>query len=121
MRNNHKTIFLYILENFKELTFFELSILTEFFKKRLIDFDSISEELAVKDLKNLDSNSNSKYLLPPPESITLKNNNVPILQLTDFAKVNFSFIYDFCNLVISDVTLRTIQKQLKINYRTAVF
>lgn len=72
MRNNHKTIFLYILENFKELTFFELSILTEFFKKRLIDFDSISEELAVKDLKNLDSNSNSKYLLPSPESITLK-------------------------------------------------
>ena len=121
MRNNHKTIFLYILENFKELTFFELSILTEFFKKRLIDFDSISEELAVKDLKNFDSNSDSKHLLPPPESITLKNNNVPILQLTDFAKVNFSFIYDFCNLVISDVTLRTIQKQLKINYRTAVF
>ena len=60
-------------------------------------------------------------MLPPPESITLKNNNVPILQLTDFSKVNFSFIYDFCNLEISDVTLRTIQKQLKINYRTAVF
>ena len=121
MRNNHKTIFLYILENFKELTFFELSILTEFFKKRLIDFDSKSEELASHDLKNIDDNFNLKYQLPAPESITLKNNNVPILQLTDFAKVNFSFIYDFCNLVISDVTLRTIQKQLKINYKTAVF
>ena len=72
MRNNHKTIFLYILENVKELTFFGLPILTEFFKKRLIDFDSKSEELAVKDLKNLDSNYNSKYLLPPPESITQK-------------------------------------------------
>lgn len=121
MRNNHKTIFLYILENFKELTFFELSILTEFFKKRLIDFDSKSEEFASHDLKNIDNNFNLKYQLPAPESITLKNNNVPILQLTDFAKVNFSFIYDFCNLVISDVTLRTIQKDLKINYRTAVF
>ena len=107
MRNNHKTIFLYILENFKELTFFELSILTEFFKKRLIDFDSKSEELASHDLKNIDNNFNLKYQLPAPESITLKNNNVPILQLTDFAKVNFSFIYDLCNLVISDVTLIT--------------
>lgn len=121
MKNNHKTIFLYVLENFKQLNFFELSLLTEFFKKRVSEFDGKNKKIIEQDFKERYDDSNLKSKLPPPTVITLKNNGEPMLHLTEFAKVSFSFIYDFCDLVISDVTLRTIQKQLKINYRTALF
>lgn len=121
MKQNHKIIFLQFLENYKQLTFFELSILSEFFKKRLADFNSENELIAYKDLKPNNSKLENKFVVPPPSSITKFDNSEPILRLTDFAKVNFSFIYSFCDLVVSDVTLRTIQKQLKINYRTAYF
>lgn len=121
MKNNHKTIFLQFLETYKQLTFFELSILTEFFKKRLLEFNGDNEVLAKKDLKPDAIGAESSFPVPSPTSIAKIENGKPILHLTDHAKVNFSFVFDFCNLVISGVTLRTIQKELKINYRTAMF
>ena len=59
--------------------------------------------------------------LPNPAEISVKDGKVIKTHLLKNAKVNFEFVYKLCDLIITDGTLRAIEKNLNISYKTAIF
>ncbi len=122
MLKNHTQIFLLFLNDYKQLTYYELLILKNLFDSRLKIFNkgnpySVSAEEIPRGIHI----NEKKSVLPNPGEISTLNGNILKPHLLNGAKVNYEFIYKLCDLVISDVTLRTLKETLKISYKTAIF
>lgn len=116
----HSQIFLHFLNDYKQLTNYELLILKNLFEARLQMFDH-EKDCFVKVVKRLTENESEKVdtQLPDPTTISLLNDKTTGSPLLNNAKLNYDFVYKLCDLVVSDVTLRTIKDTLKISYKTA--
>ena len=118
----HSQIFLLFLNDYKQLTNYELLILKNLFEARLQMFDH-EKDCFIKVVKRPIENEPEKIdtLLPDPTTISLLNDKMTGSSLLDNAKLNYDFVYKLCDLVISHVTLRAIKDTLKISYKTAFF
>ena len=118
----HSQIFLHFLNNYKQLTNYELLILKNLFEARLQIFDH-EKDCFVKVMKRPIENEIERVdtQLPDPTAISFLNGKTIDSPLLNNAKLNYDFVYKLCDLVISDVTLRTIKDALKISYKTAFF
>lgn len=118
----HTQIFLHFLNDYKQLSSYELLILKNLFEARLQMFDHEKDHFVKIENKLIENNSGKvDTQLPDPTTISFLNNKTTGSPLLDNAKLNYDFVYKLCDLVISDVTLRTIKDTLKISYKTAFF
>ena len=117
----HTQIYLQFLNEYKQLTAYELLILKKLFDERLKYFNHENDYLiSYSELPKGGDLITNRSLLNPAE-ISVNDGKAVKTHLLKNAKVNFEFVYKLCDLIITDGTLRAIENNLNISYKTAIF
>ena len=117
----HTQIYLQFLNEYKQLTAYELLILKKLFDERLKYFNHENDYLISYSELPKGGDLITNRSLPNPAEISVKDGKAIKTHLQKNAKVNFEFVYKLCDLIITDGTLRAIENNLNISYKTAIF
>ena len=117
----HTQIYLQFLNDYKQLTAYELLILKKLFDERLKYFNHENDYLISYSELPKGGDLITNRSLPNPAEISVNDGKAVKTHLLKNAKVNFEFVYKLCDLIITDGTLRAIENNLNISYKTAIF